>query len=184
MSRPTDAVEAEFNKAGLFFYPQENFRDAKDFQKVGVVVETAVLKDAKLIDIDFMVNVKSPQGSVTSFTDWEVLERDGQKILRFIAWKAIPKGTFDESVLDKTRLYFSSFTDLLWLKGHEEVDRNGKPTAETKVADGRLQADLGWHLPCRFVDPLVMALGKMNDYMLSGTLEDAVLYGPLYLDSL
>lgn len=181
MNRPTSEIEAAFNKNGLYFWPKESFADPKPFQKIGVYVETGVLPDAKLIDIDFMVTVKSPQGSVTSFTDWEVLDRDGQKILRFIAWKAVPKGTFD-TIAEKQQ-HFSSFTDLLWLKGHEEVDPAGLPTAETKIMPGYPQADLGWHLPCRFVDPLIAALGKMNDFMLSGTLEDAILYGPLTLNA-
>jgi len=186
MNKPDANTEANFNAAGLFFFENESFYDRKDFQKIGCVVEIGALPDAKFIDIDFMLTFKGRRGVVMCFTDWKVEDRGDQKVLSFIAWQKIPNGTFPavRDLFGPEAPLYLSFMDLCWLSGNTEVDINATPSVFTKPrTTGAVQNDLGWHLPSRFVDPLIDGLGKLNDYILSGTLEDAILYGPITINS-
>lgn len=181
MNKPKAEVEKQFNANGIYFSDNESFGDARPFAKIGVLVEALVLGDAKLIEIDFMTTVKGAQGSVISFTDWKVTERDGQKLLQFMAWTPVPAGTFDQLPSEGDR--YTSFWDLCRMQGQEVIDKAAVPHVELKPDPRYVNADLGWHLPCRVVDPLINGLGKLNDFMLSGILEDALLYGPLTIHS-
>jgi hypothetical protein len=185
VNKPDKQIEAKFNAAGLYFFDKESFYDRKDFQKIGCVVEIGALPDAQFIELDFMLTFKGRRGVVMSFTDWKVEDRGDQKILSFIAWQKIPNGTFPgvRDVSGVEAPLYLSFVDLCWLAGNMEVELDLAPSVFTKVRDGDVrQADLGWHLPSRFVDPLIDGLGRLNDYVLSGTLEDAILYGPITLN--
>ncbi len=168
----------------LFFFDNESFYDRKDFQKIGVQVEIGVPKESTFLEIDFLVTVKSKRGVVTCFTDWKVIERESQKVMQFIAWQKIPKGTFPavRDLGEKETPLYMSFMDACWNSGEMEVDPSVAPQVVTDHrADGSIHGDLGWHLPARFLYPLIDAVGKLNDFMLNGMMQEALLYGPLTL---
>jgi hypothetical protein len=181
MKKPDEQVEKEFNKAGIFFYENESFFTGDDENpRIGVEVEIGMLPDAKPLTPDFLVAVKNRRGVVTMITDWTVKERGDQKVLTFIAWQRIPSGALDDGIETGDTVLATSFLDFCYYSGNEDIDPTRNPDVFTQVRDACLVTDLGWHLPSRFVDPLIDSLGKLNDFMLGGTLEDSMLYGVLF----
>lgn len=144
-------------------------------QAVGVVVRTALPEGAEVKTLNWNIEIRNKNGCSIYLSDWKVSE-EGQRQLSFIAWMSVPD-TVDFKTCGFPRALSTSFVDLLWFQGNETVDKTHKPTIETEISGD--YGDLGWHLPSRFVDRLVDALGKANDVFLSGMLEDACLLGIL-----
>lgn len=180
MKKPDAALELEFNKAGLYFYQKESFYDNDRAQpRIGVRVEVGLLPEAEPLVIDFLTVVKSRRGIVTNVSDWKVDTREDQKILSFILWQRIPDGHHDDAPDVVTPWFSTGFMNLCYWSGNQEMVEDFKYDLFTKPDPSVPPGDLGWQLPSRFVDSMIDALGKINDFMLSGTLEDGIIYGPL-----
>jgi len=111
-------------------------------------------------------------------TDWALTDRDGLKILSFRASQRVPEqlaGYAEELAMREH--YAQTFQDLCFYAGNESVPEGYQVDTITKQREGTLLADLGWILPSRFVDAVIDALGKVNDSMLAGNMDNAILYG-------
>lgn len=176
MNKPDAKLESELNKLNLYFLDERSIIDPKfEGNYVGVAVEIAVMVDALPASPEFSVSRISPRGCTTLFTDWQFIERDGQKLLTFQAWQRIPTGT--PSPLGGQ--FVMSYMDLCYYAGNEAVPETYGDDVITKVRADYKPTDLGWIVPGRFTDALVDALHDLDNTMLGGNAEHALLYGPL-----
>lgn len=174
MEKPGLKLEKQFNSIGIFLEEKNSFKPTT--KAVGIIVEVGFPLDTVLESLDFDVVTVNPRGVKTRFTEFDLSERDDQKILAFKAYQELPLGV-DVPLTSKPLA--TSFVDLCWYTGIEAVNKDLIPSVVTKKQANTESADLGWYLPSRFVDSVINALGKINETFLSGTLEDAILYGPI-----
>jgi hypothetical protein len=176
MNKPTDEVLAEFNKGGIHFLAEKTIKEIrKDGENwLGVVVEIAILSD-KVTAPDFSFSIINQRGHATLATDWAVYDREDteQKVLGFTVWQRMPDGN---PVPDIEPGLYMSFVDMCFYSGNEAIPENFEPDTFTKPGDGSKPTDLGWHLPSRFVDSFIDAMGKLNDAVLAGQMQESIIY--------
>lgn len=178
MQKPDLKSQDDFKSIGFFFEEKNSFKPKN--KALGVLIEIGFPLDTQIESLDFDVVTVNPRGVRTVFTEFQLSEVNQQKLLSFKAFQEAP-----EKISFKTEdpMLATSFIDLCWYTGVEAVDPNLIPTVVTKVKDSTYRCDLGWFLPSRFVDSAINALGKLNEVFLSGTLEDAIVYGPIILET-
>ncbi len=165
----------KLEKQGINPLPHEKF-ESLNYPCLGVRVETALPDGADLKPLQWTIEIVDKKGAAVNLSDWAVLEKpSGQKVLSFIAHMRIPKGI----AVAKADIVGTSFADFCWLCGNEAVKADHVPETLTEMPPGVSYGDIGWRLPCRFADRLLGALDKANAFLLSGALEDALLYGLL-----
>lgn len=177
MNRPADNVEKQFNDDGIFFLQEKSIHDAAfkgDY--VGVQVAFAIPDSVEVSAPDFSVSVVNKREVALLFTDWFVSDNDGQKYLSFKVYQRVPENII--LPLEQSNSYMS-FLDLCFYGGNEKIPDAYGEDIPTKPFIGSIPKDLGWALPSRFLDPLIPALGKIDDSMLGGNMQHALLYGPI-----
>lgn len=166
----------KLEKQGIFAHDPASWYDSKD-KSIAVRVDTALPEGADVKALEWNIDVVNKRGCTITLSDFKVEDiPGGQRIFSFVASMRVPENVG----LPFASFFATSFADLCWFQGNEAVTRHHEPEALTQVrktatCDG--YNDLGWYLPCRFADRLIDALGKANDFLMSGTLEDAMLYG-------
>ncbi len=181
MERPDAELEALFNKDGIFFYNEGKIDaiiadEPGDYIGASVEIGLAPSDDNEKIPVpDFTISVQSPRGVALLATDWDVIERDGVKHLRFQCWQRRPDGVPAEFAKDVAM----SFTDLCFYAGNEEIPDCYGEDVLAKIRLDTQKYDLGWVMPVRFADNLIDGLGKLNELVLSGMLKESMLYGIL-----
>lgn len=178
MQRPTDAIEKAFNKDGIYFLDYKSIEDLKAAEGgryMGVNVEIGLPPGiSDLINIDFTISVVSPRAVAMFMTDWEIIERGGVRHLAFQAWQQIPTDIYPAGLYPYTAM---TFMDLCFYAGNESIPDSFGEDVLSKLNPAAVKADLGWIMPVRFADLLILALGKLNDSVLSGMLKESVIYG-------
>lgn len=181
MKKPIDAVEAEFNKGGMFFLNAAKISDSFfEGNYIGVEVEILVMSDTPVTAPDFSVSVVNRRDVAMFVTDWEVIERDEQTLLKFSVFQRIPGNC--RLHCDQTPMSYMSFLDMCFFAGNEAIPEVYGDDVATKGRVGVPATDLGWHLPVRFMDPLIDALGKIDGSMLAGNIKEALIYGPIVVN--
>ena len=79
MQKPDKELEQQFNKDGVFFLEEKSISQIKG-RFIGVGIEIVVMGEVSLPD--FSISVVNRRGVAMLFTDWGLIERDGQKILK------------------------------------------------------------------------------------------------------
>lgn len=177
MNKPNQKEEKDLNSIGIFTEDKKE-KIVDNIKRLSIMLQIEFPKDIMIDAPDFNVKVITKRGMETLFSDFCIIEHDNSKIMQFWATQPIPES--QEIVKPKER-YAMSFIDLCWYSGNERIDKDLIPlTLTTKLPDYKL-GDLGWALPSRFIDSFIDCAGRLNDSFLSGTLEDAILYGP-YLE--
>lgn len=179
MNKPDSNLEAQFNKDGIFFLDQGDIQNPiYEGSYIGVAIEIAVLIENPIEPPTFAVSVLNKRDVSILFTNWEFIERDGQKLLKFSAYQRMPE--VFPGILNASR--YMSFLDLCFFAGNEAIPEVYGEDIVTKPREGAVASDLGWILPSRFVDALIPALGKLDDSMLSGMINQTLLYGPNFIN--
>jgi hypothetical protein len=163
----------KMSSQGIFPQDKLSFEDMLH-RRIAVRVEVMLPEKADVKPLNWNVEVMNKRGCSVILSDWGVDQVGEQKVLTFTVSMPLP----DNVVLDQPNRSATSFADLCWLQGNEAIAPTHAPDVTTKVRDSHGYNDLGWFLPCRFADRLIDALGKANDFFLSGVLEDALIYGP------
>jgi hypothetical protein len=178
MNRPSDALEKEFNDAGIFFLEQKTLSDPFfEGSYIGVKVEIAIVNGSAVLTVpDFAFSIVNRRGVAILMTDWQLIDRDDQKLLTFTASQRLPEAEAALIALAPANLAMT-FMDLCFYSGNEAIPVDFKVDTNTKLNPEASPADLGWHLPSRYVDSVIDALGKLNDSVLAGNMEEAILYG-------
>lgn len=176
MERPDKTAEAELNSIGVYTLSKEETSQIESTKKqISLLVEIGFPKEVELSAPDFDVRVLNRRGIFTLFSDFGIVEREDQKILHFYATQNIP----DDYNLQNPEVPLAmSFIDLCWNTGAEPTNVEFANQVVTKPRQGCKGGDLGWVLPSRYADSVIGCLGKLNDVFLSGTLQEAILYGP------
>jgi hypothetical protein len=179
MQRPDAALEKEFNDNGVFFLGAKSIHDPSfDGSYLGVEVEIAVTQDSIVTVPDFTFSIVNKRGVAALMTDWTLVDDSGQRKLRFLASVRVPDDSISFMALALLPHDLAmTFMDLCFYAGNEAIPEGHQVDTETAQRPGTRLADLGWILPSRFVDTIIDALGKMNDAVLSGMLEEGILYG-------
>lgn len=171
MNRPDNKLESQFNTLGVYTVDKDS---TKGVRALSLLVQIGFPKEAPLSCPDFDIKVRTKRGVETHFTNFDIRDTDTQKVLQFEVVQAIPH---DFELMVPTKHYMT-FIDFCWYSGNEMINDDIIPDVFTELMPGYTKADLGWYLPSRFVDSILNSMGKLNDVFLSGTLEDAILYGP------
>lgn len=105
-------------------------------------------------------------------------QHDAEKnILSFNVSAALPKNEYPEEFEDQMEYIGTTFSDFCW-KHSEGTTPESLQEVETKVREGFRLGDLTWLLPSKFADDLVDAMYFANASVLSGIMEEAIIYGP------
>lgn len=175
MNRPDKDLEKDLNSVGVFV---EDKRDdiPKDATYLSVHVEVGFENAEELSVPDFDIMIINKRGVKSYFTSFRLIERGNQKVVLFEAYQKAP----DDYPLhgNFSKLYVSSYVDLCWNLGNSAVQSDLLPSVVTEIKEGATYVDMGWVLPSRYVDSMTNALGVLNNTIMSGTLVDALLYGP------
>lgn len=165
----------KLTKQGIHPHDPTTF-ETQPHSAIGVIVETALPEGSESIKpLNWTIEIVNTRGASVFLCDWRVeLKDSGQRVLSFVAYMRTPKGFRPGNVRIAT-----SFADFGWYHGNEAIPSDYVPEVVTQVAPGVPYGDLGWYLPCRMADRLVDALGKANEWLLSGILEDSIIYGVL-----
>ncbi len=182
MQKPIDSVEKEFNADGIFFLEQKSINDSSfEGRYIGVDIEIAVIGDASITPPDFSLSIVNRRSVALLATDWDFIERDGQKILTFSVFQRMPQNLEQRHSVWPSEDEYVSFLDLCFFAGNEEIPEIYGDDIITRPRVSASPMDLGWTLPSRFVDPLIDALGKLDNAMLGGNIEHALIYGPVVI---
>lgn len=179
MQRPNPDLEKEFNAGGIYFLDAKSIHDPTfEGSYLGVEVEIAVPEGTTVSCPDFSFSVINRRGVAIFMTDWRIYrcERSGQSRLHFLAMIRIPAGPVART---DSRGLAMTFMDLCFYAGNEAIPAERPVDTFTEQRAQTQLCDLGWVLPSRYVDTTIDALGKMNDAVLGGMLEEAILYGPI-----
>ncbi len=171
MKKPELELEAAFNKNGVFF--KENFELPKG-KYVSLDIEIGVPAGSPILVPDFTVEVLSKRNYSTIFRNWDKEQRGDQDILKIEVLQRVPEGV--EFKLQSYPQLTQSFVDLCWYAGNEAVTRDYVPDVFTKLRNDAQCTDLGWYLPSRVTDTFIDAVGKIDDTMLAGMIENALIY--------
>lgn len=175
MIKPDKQLEADFNKIGVFIMDKGT---VKGERLLTLLVQVGFPKSTEISAPEFDIKVMTKRGVCTYFRDFQLLETEAQTIFQFETCQVIP----DDLNLPVNSPNLMSFVDFCWYAGNEPVNADLIPDVFTVKMPNYKSGDLGWYLPSRFVDSVISSLGKLNDVFLSGTLEDAILYGPYIKD--
>lgn len=173
MKKPEGDLEKEFNKAGIHF--SDLVMDLEpNATYVSLDIEMALHGTGEVDLPDFTTTVVSKRGVSTIFGGWYKEKRGEQFVLGLTAYQRVP----DEIQLkDYPEKLAQSFRDLCWYAGNEDTKGHEYlPDVATNLRSDVVVTDLGWYLPCRVVDNFINALGSINDTLLVGLAEDAMLY--------
>lgn len=165
-------------KKQIYVSDSRKFADDKSKRLIGVEVELTLPKEVELSFPAFSVDFVSKRGVVTSVTDFELVPGDDSKLLKFICSMRVPDNV-DLAQFKANTTLATSFMDLCWFSGIEDIADDYKPTADTEPKAGSVSCDLGYYLPARFLDRLVSSLGDFNAIFLNGALDNAMVYGTL-----
>ena len=177
MQKPDKELEQQFNKDGVFFLEEKSINQFKG-KFVGLDIEIVIMGDVSLPD--FSVSAVNRRGVATMFTDWGLIEREGQKILRLSAWQQTP---LDRQDVKLDTRHMMSFLDLCFYAGNEAIPEVYGEDIETKKDPNAVPFDLGWILSSRQVDAFINAAGKLDTLILAGNMQQALLYGPCFIDN-
>lgn len=177
MKRPTDALEKEFNAGGVFFLTETSLGEikAKEGGKwLSLKVDIAVMAHEVTVP-DFSFSLVNKRGVAIIASDWQCSEDSDreQKILSFTVSQRYPD---EVKISEYPSNLCMSFMDLCFYAGNEALPEGFSPDTFTKMNKKVSPADLGWYLPSRFIDSLIDALGKLNDAVLAGQMQEALLY--------
>lgn len=180
MKKPDSALEKQFNAGGIFFLPSTSIFNG-GFEAglyIGVGIEIAIpVESGELSVPEFSFSVVSKRGVALLFTDWNVLERNGIRHLAFSAWLRSPQDlNFGGPIIGMP------FMDLCFYTGNEAIPEDFASDVSTVMREDAAKGDLGWAIPSRLTDHLVESLGKLNASVLSGLLQDAIVYGPFFTE--
>lgn len=177
MIKPDVALEKDFNDNGMFFLSEQKLNEiAKGSERwLSLIVEIAVMsKDVAAPD--FSMSIVSKRGVATIVSDWKCVESEDENepsILSFVVSQRVPDGIDCPSIPSNIAM---SFMDLCFYAGNEAVPEGFLPDTFTQLSKDAVATDLGWYLPSRYVDCTIDALGKLNDTVLGGQMEHAILY--------
>jgi hypothetical protein len=180
MQKPNQELEAEFNKSGIFFLPEKRLSQIwkQGERYIGVQVDIDVLPDNPVSVPDFSFDVRTKRGVSVLFTDWGKLQLADRQRLSFDVWVRCPD---DTAALFEAGLPLKpvgmTFQDLCFYVGNEAIPETFGQDVFTQMRPDATKADLGWLMPVRLADPLIDSLGKMNDAVLAGMLQESILYG-------
>lgn len=79
--------------------------------------------------------------------------------------------------LNTLRQIATTFPDLCWIHS-EGTTPNTLNEVETKLRPDSVMGDLTWVLPSKFVDDFVEMMHTLNQSIISGLMQDAIVYGP------
>lgn len=150
------------------------------YPAIAVRIEAAIGDADGVRPIEWNVNLVSKEGAVIVCSDWAVEQSiAGQRVVSFIAHMRLPKDWNESAAFFKEmpQDLVTSFADFNFSHGNEAFGKGYSPNVLTIPSPGSAPGDLGWYLPCRFADRLGEALSKMNAFVMSGVLEDALIYG-------
>lgn len=71
----------------------------------------------------------------------------------------------------------TTFPDLCWIHAEGTTPQTLHEVA-TKLRDGAIIGDLTWVLPSKFVDDFVEMMHTLNQSIIAGLMQDAIIYGP------
>lgn len=174
-NKPDSKSEAELNKLGVFI--DEAKKDVpRDDNYLAIYVEIGFPENTELDTPEFDVIIANPRGVKTRFSAFNVSTRGDQKIFSFVAYQNTPDNVPVHGNYEET--YYTSYLDMCWKLGTNKIDDSVIPSVHTNPKEGAKHVDLGWVLPSRYVDSITNALGVLNNVILSGTMIDALIYGP------
>ena len=121
--------------------------------------------------------------------------RGGEGVLTFITEAPLPKTYHDAYRLTRMLEDYSvqigsnihvinkpvatTFPDFCWTLS-EGTSPHTVIEVQTPVAKGAVLGDLTWVLPSKFCDDLIENMHALNQNILEGTMQDAILYGPFF----
>ncbi len=163
----------KLRKQGIHPIDLEKF-DNLTYPAIGVVVETMVPESATIQPFDFNIEVLNKRGVGLIVSNFGIEHLNNQKIFSFLVSMRLPEG-ISHSIQEFPMV--TSFSDFCWFHGNEKLDTKHTPETSTEVDRAYNYGDLGWVIPCRFADRLIDTLGMLNDFLLEGVLENALIYG-------
>jgi hypothetical protein len=174
----SEEIEKELAKLGVTFVEQKTRAEMElGPDSVTVGIELAAVSEAPVEAPDFSVRIQSARGVATIFSDWQVEELpENVKVLKLKASITVPCYRALHNLMPVKNLAMT-FLDFCYYSGSEPVSPDFKPDdVTTPLRDGAVFVDLGWHLPARFADQFIDAAGKLDNIMLGGHMENAVIY--------
>lgn len=81
---------------------------------------------------------------------------------------------------DMLTVLATTFPDLCWIHA-EGTTPQTLTEVSTVVREGVLMGDLTWVLPSKFVDDFVEMMHTLNQGIIGGLMQDAIIYGPFIL---
>lgn len=172
-----EALEKEFNSVGIHFLKEKSISDFAG-EYVGLAVELAIPNESKLTVPDFTFSILNKREVAVLATDWKEKRRNEQRLLTFKIYVRCPKDAATLAAVGLSNLAMP-FLDFCFYAGNEAIPETFGEDVLTKFRDDAIKGDLGWTMPVRFADPVIDALGKLNDTVLGGMMQEAILYGML-----
>lgn len=175
MQKPNKELQDDFKKIGITIL--DKIKDIpSDSNYLSLHVEIGFPEGTDIGSPDFDVMFQNKRGTKTYFSDFRTVIRESQLIFMFETYQEVPNNIPIYNNL--TDIHFCSFSELCLPLGNNAIDSSLAPSVQTIKKDNAKHVDLGWLLPSRFVDTVAEALGMLNNTILSGTLVEALVYGP------
>lgn len=87
---------------------------------------------------------------------------------------------FSKTDLDMLPIKATTFPDLCWINAQGTTNQT-LDEVSTKIREGATKGDLTWILPSKFVDDFVEMMHTLNQGIIGGLMQDAIIYGPIIL---
>lgn len=176
-------IEKELEDLGLEILTKDQLHkdiDSKLVISVQVDIDTSI-DYSKIYEADYVL--KKYTGRKDHLYISFMKEREGT--LTFTVTQCIPQPQLDASQWSelewehKTELIGTTFPDLCWYHS-EGTTHITKEELMTKFREKFVEGDLTWFLPSRFLDNFIEIMHTLNQSILEGLMQEAIVYGPVY----
>jgi hypothetical protein len=169
-------LEQEMKKMNVSFVPKSEMENkgVKNWLAVEVDIDCE-------LDIEFMKDYVLKKKVYRGSEYFVVFEHSLKDKLQMRIGVELPEDyhriyakTIQASVHD---IIATTFPDLCWIHSEGTTEKTLHEVS-TKLRDNALKGDLTWVLPSKFVDDFVEMMHTLNLSIISGLMQDAIVYGP------
>lgn len=171
-----ELLEAEMKKLHLDIIPKSSINDQVKYLSVEVDIDCEV-------NLDFMSDLALRKKVMRGSEYYVTFHTNKAGTLTMKIGVQLHQDFIDvygNDTLEVLKIKATTFPDLCWIHSEGTTPRT-LTEVSTQVREGVELGDLTWVMPSKFVDDYVEMMHTLNQGIISGLMQDAIIYGPIIL---
>lgn len=171
-----ELLEKEMKKLNVDFILKSDIDETKRYLAVEVDIDCEV-------NVDFMNEIAMRKSVLRGSKYYVTFGTPRVGTLTMKIGVELPQDFIDvfaSADFDMLKIKATTFPDLCWIHAEGTTNQTLNEVS-TKLRTDAVVGDLTWILPSKFVDDFVEMMHTLNQGIIGGLMQDAIIYGPIIL---